>query len=79
LEVEAFIFKEGDAMKMREDRLNSWKEISEYTNRGIVTCWNWARRLGFPVHRIDKSSSRSKVFAYKSEIEKWFEGRDKVS
>lgn len=63
-------------MKSSEDRLNSWKEISEYISRDIVTCMNWAKRLGFPVHRIDKCSRRSRVFAYKSEIEKWFESRD---
>ncbi|UCC40850.1 MAG: hypothetical protein JSV96_05280 [Candidatus Aminicenantes bacterium] len=51
--------------------LDSWKEISKYLGRDIRTCFRWEKELGLPVHRIDSTSSRSKVFAYKSEINKW--------
>ena len=61
-------------MKNKE-RFDSWKEISNYLNRTTRTCYKWEKELGFPVHRIDKKSSRSKVFAYKSEIDQWFKKR----
>jgi TolB-like protein len=51
--------------------LDSWKAISDYLDRDIRTCARWEKELGLPVHRFDKDSSRSKVFAYKSEIDEW--------
>jgi TolB-like protein len=51
--------------------LDSWKEISRYLNRDIRTCFRWEKELGLPVHRIDHTSPKSKVFAYKSEIDEW--------
>jgi len=55
----------------QKDILNSWKEISYYLDRNVRTCQRWKIELGLPVHRIDKSSPHSKVFAYKSEIDEW--------
>lgn len=55
-----------------KNRLDSWKEISRYVNRGLRTCHRWEKKLGFPVHRIDIKSARSRVFGYKSEIDKWY-------
>ena len=61
-------------MKMdKKERLDSWKEIAEYLNRTERTCFRWNKELGLPVYRINKKSLRSKVFAYKSEIDTWFE------
>jgi len=51
--------------------LHSWKDISEYLGRDRKTCFRWEKELGLPIHRIDQDSLRSKVFAYKSEIDKW--------
>jgi TolB-like protein/TPR repeat protein len=51
--------------------LGSWKEIADYLGKEIRTCWRWEKELGLPVHRIDSHSSRSRVFAYKSEIDNW--------
>ncbi len=56
-------------------RLDSWKEISAYVNREIRTCYKWEKELGLPVYRIDKKSSRSRVFAYTDEIDQWFKER----
>lgn len=53
-----------------KDRLDSWKEIANYIDRDIVTCWKWAKKLGFPVYHIDKNSNRSRVFSFKSDIDK---------
>jgi TolB-like protein len=41
----------------------------------IRTCWRWEKELGLPVHRIDSTSSRSRVFAYKAEIDAWLRRR----
>lgn len=57
---------------MRDKKiLHSWKEISEYLDRDRKTCFRWEKELGLPIHRIDQDSPRSKVFAYKSEIDEW--------
>lgn len=58
-----------------EEILDSWKKISEYLGREVKTCWRWKKELGLPVHHIDKGSKRSKVFAYKSEIDRWLRRR----
>jgi TolB-like protein/predicted DNA-binding transcriptional regulator AlpA len=59
-------------VEMRDKEiLHSWKEISEYLGRDRKTCFRWEKELGLPIHRIDEDSLRSKVFAYKSEIDKW--------
>ncbi len=55
----------------QKDILNSWKEISYYLDRNVRTCQRWKIWLKLPVHRIDKNSQHSKVFAYKSEIDQW--------
>ena len=60
-----------------EDRLDSWKEIADHVGRNVGTCIKWARYLGLPVYRIDKKSPRSRVFAYKSEIDLWFKHKKK--
>ena len=59
------------------ERLDSWKEISNYIGRDIGTCIKWAKTLGLPIYHIDKSSPRSCVFAYKSEIDQWFRNKAK--
>jgi hypothetical protein len=60
-------------MKMdKEDRLDSWKEISEYLNKSVRTCFRWKKELDLPVYHLNKKSLRSKVFAYKSELDEWF-------
>lgn len=51
--------------------LDSWKAISAYLGRDRKTCYRWEKEFGLPVHRIDDQSSRSKVFAYTSEIDLW--------
>lgn len=58
-----------------KERLDSWKEISGYLGRDIKTCSRWEKELRLPVRRIDVSSPKSKVFAYKSEIDQWLKDR----
>lgn len=59
----------------KKDIFHSWKEISHYLDRDIRTCLRWEIDLGLPIHRIDESSPRSKVFAFKSEIDQWLKER----
>lgn len=56
---------------MNKEILDSWKAISDYLDRDIRTCARWEKELGLPVYRINNHSPRSKVFAYKSEIDEW--------
>lgn len=62
-------------MMLPADRLDSWKEIANYVNRDARTCFKWANKLGLPIYRIDKKSKRSRVFAYRSEIDQWFKNK----
>ena len=59
----------------KRDVLHSWKEISVYLDRDVRTCHRWEDELELPIHRIDENSPRSKVFAYKSEIDEWLKER----
>jgi len=53
-----------------EDRLDSWKEIAAYLNRGVRTVRRWEREEGLPVHRQVHRVLGS-VYAFKSEIDAW--------
>lgn len=66
---------DGDpSLNQRQDRLDSWKKIAAYLKREVSTVQRWERREGMPVHRHlhDKLGS---VFAYRSELEAWWESR----
>jgi len=54
-----------------EGMLRSWKEISQYLGCDRKTCARWEAECGLPVRRIDTESSRSRVFAYQSELDQW--------
>ncbi len=59
------------------DRLDSWKEIASYIRRDISTCMKWEKELKLPIYRVYKNSSRSPVFAFKSDIDNWFKNMTK--
>ena len=52
------------------DRLDSWKEIAAYLNRGVRTVRRWEREEGLPVHRHLHKILGS-VYAFKSEVDAW--------
>lgn len=58
----------------KENLLSSWKEIAAYLDRNVRTCRRWENDLGLPIHRIDERS-KSSVFAYKDELDKWLDKR----
>ena len=51
-------------------RLNSWKEIACYLDRGVRTIPRWDQELHLPVHRIGRSR-RSPVYTLVSELPFW--------
>jgi len=57
---------------LQKPRLDSWKEIALYLDRGVRTVQRWERDLGLPVHRIGKGD-RGSVFAFRHEIDRWLE------
>ena len=59
-------------MTTREDRLESWKEISAYLHRTTRTCQKWEAEYGLPIHRL-RDSPKSRVYAYKAELDDWLE------
>lgn len=64
----------GSIRHERAERLDSWKRIAAYLKRDVSTVQRWERREGMPVHRHlhDKLGS---VFAYRSELDEWWERR----
>lgn len=56
------------------DRLDSWKAISAFLHRDVRTVQRWEANEGLPVYR-QRASQRGPIYAYKSEIEKWWKAR----
>ncbi len=58
----------------RQERLDSWKEIAAYLNRGTRTVQRWEREEGLPVHRLLHEKLGS-VYAYRPELDAWWNSR----
>jgi len=56
------------------DRLDSWKEIAVFLNRGVRTVQRWEATEGLPVRRHQHRKLGS-VFALKSEVSAWWKSR----
>ena len=54
-----------------ETRLESWGEIASYLRSYIRTVQRWERTLGLPVRRLQVGKISS-VYAYRSELDKWY-------
>lgn len=50
--------------------LSSWKESAADLDCHVRTCIRWKKQFGLPIHRMD-ASQKSRILAYKDEIEKW--------
>lgn len=55
-------------------RLDSWKEIAAYLNRGTRTVQRWEREAGLPIHRLQHEKLGS-VYAWRAELDAWWKGR----
>jgi Tol biopolymer transport system component len=55
-------------------RLDSWKDIARYLGRDVRTVIRWQEK-GLPVHRVPGGKT---VFAYRSEIDAWLNGKPLV-
>jgi len=60
--------------KPPDDRLESWKRISNYLKRDIRTLRRWEKNEGLPIHR-HMHESQATVYAYKSELDHWLASR----
>jgi hypothetical protein len=54
--------------------LTTWKEVAAYLKCGVRTCIRWEAESGLPVHR-QEGAPRSRIFAYKSELDAWLQSR----
>jgi len=59
----------------KERRLESWGEIASYLRREIRTVQRWEKTLDLPIHRL-KVGKNSSVYAYPSELDKWYLERE---
>ncbi|MGA8596175.1 MAG: DPP IV N-terminal domain-containing protein [Bryobacteraceae bacterium] len=57
-----------------DDRLDSWKEIAAYLKKGVRTVQRWEQSNGLPVHRLELDR-RGSVYAYKTELDEWWTGK----
>jgi tetratricopeptide (TPR) repeat protein len=55
-----------------EQRLNGWKEIAAYLDRGERTVKRWESDRGLPIHRIP-GGGRAAVHAFKPELDDWLQ------
>jgi len=54
------------------DRLDSWKEIAAYLKKEVRTVQRWEKSSGLPVRRL-VHGKQGTVFAYKSELDAWWQ------
>jgi len=52
------------------DRLESWKEVARFLNKGVRTVMRWEEELGLPVHRVP-GAKRGRIVASRAELTKW--------
>jgi len=57
----------------KDNLLRSWKDISAYLGCDTRTCHRWEKKHGMPVHRAEGEEKKSPVFAYKGELDSWFQ------
>src|SRR5208282_448801 len=58
----------------QDDRLDSWKELAAFLNRGVRTVQRWEHTEGLPVHRHQHAKLGS-IYALKSEVSAWWDSR----
>src|ERR1043166_6153873 len=66
--------KEPPAEPSGDERLDSWKEIAAYLKREVRTLHRWEAHEGLPIRR-HLHRERGSVYAYKSELDSWWNNR----
>ena len=56
----------------KDNLLRSWKEIAAYLGCDVRTCHRWEANHAMPVHRAEGGETKSPVFAYRDELDRWF-------
>lgn len=54
--------------------LTGWKEIAGHLKSSVRSCLRWEAKAGLPAHR-PQGAPRSRVFAYKGELDAWLRAR----
>lgn len=62
----------------KDTRLDSWKAIALFFGKDERTVKRWEKERGLPVRRLP-GASRSSVFAYTKELERWLGGEETPS
>lgn len=66
---------DDDLTDFDDDRLDSWKEIAVFFDRGVTTVQRWEVNESLPVHRHEHAK-RGTVYAFKSELKRWHAARE---
>jgi len=61
---------DGPQNGLPNGRLDGWKEIAAYLNRGVRTAQRWEQELDMPVRRLDTGGAET-VYAFKEELDAW--------
>src|SRR5688572_28671835 len=64
----------GTASGPGRERLESWKEIAAYLNRGVTTVQRWEQEEGLPVYRLPHAK-KGAVFAFSEQLDDWLRRR----
>jgi hypothetical protein len=59
-------------------RLDGWKQIAAYVNRGVRTAQRWERELGMPVHRLNTGGAEV-VYALPEELDAWLHRQSRTT
>ncbi|MDH4270525.1 MAG: VCBS repeat-containing protein [Candidatus Aminicenantes bacterium] len=56
-----------------DNKLRSWKEIAAHLRVDERTCARWEKNFGLPVHRAQGEGKKSRVLAYRDELDAWLQ------
>jgi hypothetical protein len=72
-------FLRGNSLVTTEIRiLSSWKDIANYTDKGVRTVQRWEHELGLPVRRPVNRAGKSMVMLNISDMDAWMESHLRI-
>jgi tetratricopeptide (TPR) repeat protein len=66
-----------EKLRLRSERLDSWKSVADYLSRSLRTVQRWHERYDLPIHRIGGESGS--VFAFTEELDVWMKRRGETA